>query len=229
VTDAVYPFHRGGRETRLHEITRRLVREGRDVRIYTMKWWEGDRSILSRRCVARGHRPSNHALYAGDRRSIKQALRRARHSAPLDQALRRPRRRPEFPSSRCSPPGSVCSIRRKPTVGTCTSSGASSLREPTGSARDVRELEWSGSVCGAVGDSSRLPRGRPSDCSRRVQASAVTYRSAGLPTDRAYDPGGEQRKKGIWSTSRTSKGLVKRRRVASPNSSACLIDRRSPA
>jgi len=55
VTDAVYPFHRGGRETRLHEITRRLVREGRDVRIYTMKWWEETAVSVSTVC---GSRPS---------------------------------------------------------------------------------------------------------------------------------------------------------------------------
>lgn len=46
VTDAIYPYHRGGKETRLHEIARRLVRDGREVHIYTMHWWDGPRTIV---------------------------------------------------------------------------------------------------------------------------------------------------------------------------------------
>ena len=117
VSDAVYPFNRGGKEMRLHEITRRLVREGRDVRIYTMKWWQGDRSI----CLdgvwleAIG---KHHALYAGKRRSIKQALlfglatlrllTKPFDVVDVDQI-------PFFPllAARL-----VCSIRRKPMYGT---------------------------------------------------------------------------------------------------------------
>jgi glycosyltransferase involved in cell wall biosynthesis len=45
VSDAVYPFHTGGKETRLHEISERLVQRGREVHIYTMKWWRGPRRV----------------------------------------------------------------------------------------------------------------------------------------------------------------------------------------
>ncbi len=45
VSDAVYPFNKGGKEKRLYEISQRLVKEGREVHIYTMKWWEGPRTL----------------------------------------------------------------------------------------------------------------------------------------------------------------------------------------
>jgi glycosyltransferase involved in cell wall biosynthesis len=40
VTDAIYPFHQGGKELRYHELSRRLVRHGH-VDVYTMNWWGG--------------------------------------------------------------------------------------------------------------------------------------------------------------------------------------------
>jgi glycosyltransferase involved in cell wall biosynthesis len=72
VTDAIHPFHRGGKEIRYHEVARRLARRA-DVHVYTMKWWPGPR-------VRRADGVTFHAicprllLYAGDRRSIPQAL-----------------------------------------------------------------------------------------------------------------------------------------------------------
>lgn len=72
VTDAIYPFHRGGKEMRYHEIARRLSRRA-DVHVYTMRWWEG-------RDVRRDGGVTYHAimpklaLYTGERRSIVQAL-----------------------------------------------------------------------------------------------------------------------------------------------------------
>jgi glycosyltransferase involved in cell wall biosynthesis len=58
----------------LHEITRRLVREGRQVDIYTMKWWKGPNSIVSPEGVHLHAVVRLHPLYEGDRRSIAQAL-----------------------------------------------------------------------------------------------------------------------------------------------------------
>ncbi len=74
VSDAVYPFNKGGKETRLHEITRRLAADpGTDVHVYTMKWWDGPPTV-------RLHGVWFHAIcklhpmYRGDRRSTRQAL-----------------------------------------------------------------------------------------------------------------------------------------------------------
>jgi glycosyltransferase involved in cell wall biosynthesis len=74
VSDAVYPFNKGGKETRLHEITERLASNpAAEVHIYTMKWWDGPNTI-------RIHDVSYHAicklypLYTDDRRSTLQAL-----------------------------------------------------------------------------------------------------------------------------------------------------------
>jgi glycosyltransferase involved in cell wall biosynthesis len=72
VTDAIYPYHCGGKELRYHELASRLA-EKADVHIYTMNWWAGSRT----------HRDGNityHALcrvwplYAGNRRSVIQAM-----------------------------------------------------------------------------------------------------------------------------------------------------------
>jgi glycosyltransferase involved in cell wall biosynthesis len=72
VTDAIHPYHRGGKESRYHELTCRLSQQY-DVHVYTMQWWSG-----SRVRVANG--VTYHAisrlvpLYAKDRRSLWQAI-----------------------------------------------------------------------------------------------------------------------------------------------------------
>ena len=42
VSDAVYPYHRGGKEIRYYELTRRLAARA-EVHVYTMHWWRGPR------------------------------------------------------------------------------------------------------------------------------------------------------------------------------------------
>ena len=72
VTDAIYPYHQGGKEVRYHELTRRLASQA-SVHVYTMKWWDGP-------AVVRAHGVTYHAispllpLYRGKRRSIMQAI-----------------------------------------------------------------------------------------------------------------------------------------------------------
>jgi glycosyltransferase involved in cell wall biosynthesis len=72
VTDAIHPYHRGGKESRYHELARRLAGQY-DVHVYTMQWWNG-----SRVRVADG--VTYHAisrlvpLYVKDRRSLWQAV-----------------------------------------------------------------------------------------------------------------------------------------------------------
>jgi len=74
VSDAVMPWHKGGKEKRLYEISKRLVRESREVHIYTMKWWDGP-SIIQEEGVYYHALCKQYPLYTADgRRSIYQAL-----------------------------------------------------------------------------------------------------------------------------------------------------------
>jgi glycosyltransferase involved in cell wall biosynthesis len=73
VSDAVWPYAKGGKEKRLHEISRRLVRADREVHVYTMKWWEGP-NVMCRDGVFLHAISRMHPLYRHRRRSIRQAL-----------------------------------------------------------------------------------------------------------------------------------------------------------
>jgi glycosyltransferase involved in cell wall biosynthesis len=73
VSDAVLPFNKGGKETRIYHLATELTKQGNRVHIYTMKWWDGDNSI----CIddVNYHAISKlYPLYAGERRSIKQGI-----------------------------------------------------------------------------------------------------------------------------------------------------------
>ena len=73
VSDAIYPYHRGGKEIRYHELARRLT-EHADVHVYTMQWWSGPRQRTEDGVTF--HAISGmHSLYVKDRRSIGQAVR----------------------------------------------------------------------------------------------------------------------------------------------------------
>jgi len=73
ICDAVSPWHKGGREKRLQEITRRLVCPGREIHVYTMNWWNGPKVIqldgIHYHALCRCY-----PLYKDGRRSIIQAL-----------------------------------------------------------------------------------------------------------------------------------------------------------
>ncbi len=72
VSDAVHPYHRGGKEVRYHELTRRLS-ELADIHIYTMHWWNGARERKDEAITLHaitGLLP----LYVKNRRSMKQAI-----------------------------------------------------------------------------------------------------------------------------------------------------------
>lgn len=73
VSDSIMPFNNGGKEKRLYEISRRLVKEGREVHVYTMHWWDGPKTIKHEGVIY--HALCNlYPLYHGGRRSIKEAL-----------------------------------------------------------------------------------------------------------------------------------------------------------
>jgi glycosyltransferase involved in cell wall biosynthesis len=72
VTDALYPYHRGGKEIRYYEVSRRLA-EHADVHIYTMNWWGGPRRRREGSVAYEAISPLL-PLYAGGRRSVAQAI-----------------------------------------------------------------------------------------------------------------------------------------------------------
>jgi glycosyltransferase involved in cell wall biosynthesis len=72
VTDAIYPYHQGGKEVRYHELTRRLA-DRASVHVYTMRWWQG--SPVRREGGVTYHAISPRLpLYKNGRRSVTQAL-----------------------------------------------------------------------------------------------------------------------------------------------------------
>lgn len=73
VSDAIYPYHRGGKELRYHEVIRRISTLV-DVDIYTMQWWEGVAPPQLDGAQLHAISPLL-PLYVNDRRSLTQALR----------------------------------------------------------------------------------------------------------------------------------------------------------
>jgi glycosyltransferase involved in cell wall biosynthesis len=73
VSDAIYPYNKGGKEKRLYELAKRLVAMGNDVDIYCMKWWDGpkdrDDNGVHIHAISRLY-----PMYIGDRRSIKEGI-----------------------------------------------------------------------------------------------------------------------------------------------------------
>lgn len=74
VSDAVYPYMMGGKEKRLHEITKHLASMGHDVHIYTMHWWDEPSKVHREDGVTLHALCKYHQLYNEDRRTIKEAL-----------------------------------------------------------------------------------------------------------------------------------------------------------
>jgi glycosyltransferase involved in cell wall biosynthesis len=74
VSDSVFPYNTGGKETRIFELSTRLAAAGHDVHIYTMHWWN-DASKTRHVSGVTFHAVSRfYPLYAGERRSTKQGI-----------------------------------------------------------------------------------------------------------------------------------------------------------
>lgn len=82
VSDAIYPYNKGGKEKRIYEISTRLVKRGHQVTIYTMKWWEGADTRIDESVHIKAISPY-FPLYAGEKRSIREALFFALHCLKL--------------------------------------------------------------------------------------------------------------------------------------------------
>ena len=72
VTDAIGPYHRGGKEQRYLELAHRLAARA-DVHVYTMNWWRGGGVRHDRGVTYHAISPLL-PLYSGPRRSIRQAV-----------------------------------------------------------------------------------------------------------------------------------------------------------
>ncbi len=73
VSDAIYPYNKGGKEKRIYEISTRLAKSGHQVTIYCMKWWKGADTRVDEGVQIKAISPY-FPLYAGEKRSIKEAL-----------------------------------------------------------------------------------------------------------------------------------------------------------
>lgn len=73
VSDAIYPYNKGGKEKRIYEISTRLAKRGHKVTIYCMKWWEGADTRVDEGVQIKAISPY-FPLYSGEKRSIKEAL-----------------------------------------------------------------------------------------------------------------------------------------------------------
>jgi glycosyltransferase involved in cell wall biosynthesis len=72
VTDAIAPWHRGGKETYYSDLVVRLT-EQFEVHVYTMKWWDGPSTFRDGEVTYHAISPKR-SLYSGGRRSIRQAV-----------------------------------------------------------------------------------------------------------------------------------------------------------
>lgn len=89
VSDAIYPYNKGGKEKRIYELSTRLAQAGHNVHLYCMHWWEKPNQNASRERQKKNEQKENHRiengvhlhaisklypLYSGKRRSIKEGI-----------------------------------------------------------------------------------------------------------------------------------------------------------
>jgi glycosyltransferase involved in cell wall biosynthesis len=74
VSDAIYPYLKGGKEKRLYEVSTRLAKKGHDVHIYTMHWWDNPSKDSFEGGVQLHALCRRYDLYNDNRRSIKEAI-----------------------------------------------------------------------------------------------------------------------------------------------------------
>jgi glycosyltransferase involved in cell wall biosynthesis len=74
VSDAIYPYNKGGKEKRIYEISTRLAKRGHNVHVYCMKWWKEKGAHRIENGVHLHAISRYYPLYSGKRRSIKEAI-----------------------------------------------------------------------------------------------------------------------------------------------------------
>lgn len=114
ITDVVYPFVMGGAEKRIFEMGRRLAAQ-HEVHVFGMKWWKGAKDIEMDGMTLHGICKPSH-LYAGDRRSIAQALRFASSLRPILRYDLDVIDCSQFPYLHCFPTRAFSTLRDMPFV-----------------------------------------------------------------------------------------------------------------
>lgn len=74
VSDAIYPYNKGGKEKRLYEISTRLAALDHEVHVYTMHWWETPEKVRIEHGVQVHALSKYYPMYRGERRSSREAL-----------------------------------------------------------------------------------------------------------------------------------------------------------
>lgn len=74
VSDAIYPYYKGGKEKRLYELSTHLVALGHEVHIYTMHWWKGSETSRRENGVELHAICRRYELYHAGRRSIVEGI-----------------------------------------------------------------------------------------------------------------------------------------------------------
>lgn len=74
VSDSIPPYNTGGKETRIFELTRRLVEMGHEVHVFTMHWWDTPETSRIENGVHLHAISRLYPLYSGERRSIWQGI-----------------------------------------------------------------------------------------------------------------------------------------------------------
>ncbi|MCD4670527.1 MAG: glycosyltransferase family 4 protein [Actinomycetia bacterium] len=73
ISDAIYPYNKGGKEKRIFEVATRLSKNGHDIHLYCMKWWKGPGNRIENGINLHAI-SKKYPLYSGKRRSMIQAL-----------------------------------------------------------------------------------------------------------------------------------------------------------
>ncbi len=114
VSDVVYPFVKGGAEKRIYEMAKRLATND-EVHIFGVKWWKGKNDIELRGIHLHGMcKPLS--LYAGGRRSFREAARFAGSLGPIFKQDLDIIDCNQFPYLHCFPSRLISHLKRIPLI-----------------------------------------------------------------------------------------------------------------